>query len=177
MVPCDRLAHRIDLSSHLRHPRHRHIVLCYPISNSRCTPHARNCFIEMPMLRRLPGPLIPLINPRATRAIPAFPSPRRPGNSDGIHLRLQPASFHLTFQRQFQVNITPAMASSEANLRAFFQAQRYAVVGASTNTEKYGYKGEFCVSSLASSSRAGRRTVSVGRAGRAGQPTWFTYAL
>jgi hypothetical protein len=98
------------------------------------------------MLRRIRGPSIPLINPRATRTIPAFPSPKRPGNSDGIHLRLQPATFHLTFQRQFQVTPTAAMASSEATLRAFFQAQKYAVVGASTNTEKYGFKGESCAS-------------------------------
>jgi hypothetical protein len=33
------------------------------------------------------------------------------------------------------------MASTDATLRAFFQAPKYAVVGASTNTEKYGYKG------------------------------------
>ncbi|KAK4152328.1 CoA binding domain-containing protein [Chaetomidium leptoderma] len=32
------------------------------------------------------------------------------------------------------------MASTDATLRAFFQSARYAVVGASTNTEKYGYK-------------------------------------
>ncbi|KAH6632339.1 CoA binding domain-containing protein [Chaetomium tenue] len=32
------------------------------------------------------------------------------------------------------------MASTDANLRAFFQASKFAVVGASTNTEKYGYK-------------------------------------
>ncbi|KAK3905966.1 CoA binding domain-containing protein [Staphylotrichum tortipilum] len=30
--------------------------------------------------------------------------------------------------------------SNEAALRAFFQASKYAVVGASTNTAKYGYK-------------------------------------
>lgn len=35
------------------------------------------------------------------------------------------------------------MASTEATLRAFFQAPKYAVVGASTNTEKFGYKGTF----------------------------------
>ncbi len=33
------------------------------------------------------------------------------------------------------------MATTEATLRAFFQAPKYAVVGASTNTEKFGYKG------------------------------------
>ncbi|AEO66373.1 86c3d9bd-528e-44a0-a150-9c44eeb3104e [Thermothielavioides terrestris] len=32
------------------------------------------------------------------------------------------------------------MTSNEAALRAFFQSPRYAVVGASTNTAKYGYK-------------------------------------
>ncbi|KAL2166904.1 hypothetical protein VTG60DRAFT_2043 [Thermothelomyces hinnuleus] len=32
------------------------------------------------------------------------------------------------------------MASTEATLRSFFQASKYAVVGASTNTEKFGYK-------------------------------------
>ncbi|KAG7287341.1 hypothetical protein NEMBOFW57_006850 [Staphylotrichum longicolle] len=32
------------------------------------------------------------------------------------------------------------MASSDSTLRAFFQAPKYAVVGASTNTQKYGYK-------------------------------------
>jgi hypothetical protein len=34
------------------------------------------------------------------------------------------------------------MASNEASLRAFFQLPKYAVVGASTNTAKYGYKGQ-----------------------------------
>ncbi|KAK4244462.1 CoA binding domain-containing protein [Corynascus novoguineensis] len=32
------------------------------------------------------------------------------------------------------------MASTDAALRSFFQASRYAVVGASTNTAKFGYK-------------------------------------
>ncbi|KAK4098320.1 NAD(P)-binding protein [Parathielavia hyrcaniae] len=32
------------------------------------------------------------------------------------------------------------MASTEATLRTFFQSPKYAVVGASTNTAKYGYK-------------------------------------
>ncbi|KAL2140675.1 hypothetical protein VTI28DRAFT_3532 [Corynascus sepedonium] len=32
------------------------------------------------------------------------------------------------------------MASTDADLRSFFQASRYAVVGASTNTAKFGYK-------------------------------------
>jgi predicted CoA-binding protein len=32
------------------------------------------------------------------------------------------------------------MASTDATLRAFFQAPKFAVVGASTNTEKFGYK-------------------------------------
>jgi predicted CoA-binding protein len=34
------------------------------------------------------------------------------------------------------------MASTDATLRAFFQASKYAVVGASTNPDKYGYKGQ-----------------------------------
>ncbi|KAL2134693.1 hypothetical protein VTI74DRAFT_11097 [Chaetomium olivicolor] len=32
------------------------------------------------------------------------------------------------------------MAATDATLRAFFQSPKYAVVGASTNTEKFGYK-------------------------------------
>ena len=34
------------------------------------------------------------------------------------------------------------MAASDATLRAFFQSAKFAVVGASTNTEKFGYKGK-----------------------------------
>ena len=34
------------------------------------------------------------------------------------------------------------MAATDATLRAFFQSPKFAVVGASTNTAKYGYKGE-----------------------------------
>ena len=34
------------------------------------------------------------------------------------------------------------MAASDATLRAFFQSGKFAVVGASTNTEKFGYKGK-----------------------------------
>lgn len=35
------------------------------------------------------------------------------------------------------------MAATEATLRKFFQSPQYAVVGASTNTQKYGFKGEY----------------------------------
>ncbi|KAK4126456.1 NAD(P)-binding protein [Parathielavia appendiculata] len=43
------------------------------------------------------------------------------------------------FHRRY-MNSTSAMASTEATLRTFFQFPKYAVVGASTNTAKYGYK-------------------------------------
>ena len=33
------------------------------------------------------------------------------------------------------------MAATEATLRKFFQSPEYAVVGASINTQKYGFKG------------------------------------
>lgn len=51
-------------------------------------------------------------------------------------------------------NSRATMAASDAALRAFFQAPKYAVVGASTNTEKYGFKGTFSRSSGPPFSRA-----------------------
>lgn len=33
------------------------------------------------------------------------------------------------------------MATTDATLRQFFTSPKFAVVGASTNTEKFGYKG------------------------------------
>ncbi len=33
------------------------------------------------------------------------------------------------------------MAATDATLKTFFQSPNFAVVGASTNTAKYGYKG------------------------------------
>jgi len=33
------------------------------------------------------------------------------------------------------------MAATDATLRMFFQSPNYAVVGASTNTQKFGFKG------------------------------------
>ena len=40
------------------------------------------------------------------------------------------------------------MATTEATLRAFFQSTRYAVVGASSNPQKFGHKGMTPCSSL-----------------------------
>lgn len=34
------------------------------------------------------------------------------------------------------------MAATNAALRAFFQSPKFAVVGASSNTDKFGYKGQ-----------------------------------
>ena len=34
------------------------------------------------------------------------------------------------------------MASTDAQMKTFFQSSNFAVVGASTNTEKFGYKGK-----------------------------------
>lgn len=35
------------------------------------------------------------------------------------------------------------MAATDVTLRTFFQSPKYAVVGASANQEKYGYKGTY----------------------------------
>ncbi|KAK4234914.1 CoA binding domain-containing protein [Achaetomium macrosporum] len=40
------------------------------------------------------------------------------------------------------------MAASDATLRDFFKSPKYAVVGASTNTDKFGYKGQYVTHNL-----------------------------
>jgi hypothetical protein len=69
-------------------------------------------------------------------------------NSLTPHFRLTSSALHHLshrpggqFHQQYS-SVTIAMASNEASLRAFFQSPKYAVVGASTNTAKYGYKGQ-----------------------------------
>jgi hypothetical protein len=68
-------------------------------------------------------------------------------NSVPPHLRTSRSASHqlphrATIFHQQNFSTAFAMASNEASLRAFFQLPKYAVVGASTNTAKYGYKGQ-----------------------------------
>ncbi|KAK3307315.1 CoA binding domain-containing protein [Chaetomium strumarium] len=66
-----------------------------------------------------------------THAHPAFPSP----SSAALPQR---RVFHRTVQRHSRSAAT--MTASDSTLRDFFKSPKYAVVGASTNTEKFGYK-------------------------------------
>ncbi len=93
-------------------------------------------FQAMQLLRQLTfrPPNASVLQPWIVLACPALASirPALPSTS-----RLP----HQTSQRQRHLNSTATMASTDTTLRAFFQAPKYAVVGASTNTEKFGYKG------------------------------------
>lgn len=50
-------------------------------------------------------------------------------------------------QQRSRIDSTTIMTATDATLRAFFQSPKFAVVGASTNKEKFGYKGK-CVMEL-----------------------------
>jgi len=84
----------------------------------------------MHLLRRFAGRTNPCLKPQAAVSIPAFTF---------VTGSILNTLFHYSQQRH--TYCTTNMASTDADLRSFFQASRYAVVGASTNTAKFGYKG------------------------------------
>jgi hypothetical protein len=95
--------------------------------------YTENYTKEMQPLRRLAGTSKFYLNPRVAVNIPALSS---------FATRSIPTFLHCTLNQR-RSNSTAAMASTDAALRVFFQAPKFAVVGASTNTEKYGYKGQY----------------------------------
>ena len=95
--------------------------------------YTENYTKEMQPLRRLARLRSFYLNPRAAVNTPAL-SP--------FSTRSIPTFLHYKLNQR-RSNSTEAMASTDAALRVFFQAPKFAVVGASTNTEKYGYKGQY----------------------------------
>lgn len=74
------------------------------------------------------------------------------------HILKPSTRYPARFQRQLPYLTTPSyqqhhffastpnlkMSASDATAKIFFSSPKFAVVGASTNTEKFGYKGSFC---------------------------------
>ena len=92
----------------------------------------RFTLLEMQSLRRLVVPAI-AVRPNISHPTPAFPFVTASLRNSAPHHFIQPHS-----------NSTITMAATDATLRAFFQSPKFAVVGASTNTDKFGYKGQSC---------------------------------